>query len=243
MAGEPKRVSVVVPTYDEIALEPWLDSLAAIIAPMNGEIILVDDSEPAGHSALRALAAVKRDMRLRVLTGNRMGKGDAIRVGMLEANGSAIVQLDADIEEEKLRLIPTFVELIERDGYDLVIAERRSRWEYRSLVRFFLSVVLFLAQRLFIFQSTRFFDTQCGIKAYGRDAGRRLAALQTVRGGMVDIEFLYIAVKNQMRIAQVPITPMRELRPSRLRVLRCLVTDPVALLRIKWNGLRGRYTP
>jgi hypothetical protein len=124
----------------------------------------------------------------------------------------------------------------------VVIAERRSRWQYRNLGRFILSIGLFLAQRFFIFQSTRFFDTQCGFKAYRRDAARRLATLQSVRGGMYDIEYLYIAVKNGMTVAQVPITPMRELRPSRLRVWRCLVTDPVDLLRVKWNGLRGRYT-
>jgi hypothetical protein len=59
---------------------------------------------------------------------------------------------------------------------------------------------------------------------------------------MYDIEYLYIAVKNGMRIAQVAVTPMRELRPSRLRVLRCLVTDPIDLVRLKWNGMRGRYT-
>jgi hypothetical protein len=59
---------------------------------------------------------------------------------------------------------------------------------------------------------------------------------------MVDIEYLYIAMKNELRIAQVPVAPMRELRPSRLRILRCLVTDPVELLRVKWNGLRGSYT-
>ena len=80
------------------------------------------------------------------------------------------------------------------------------------------------------------------IEAECREAARRIASLQTVRGGMYDIEYLYIAVKNGMRIAQVPVTPMRELRPSRLRVLRCLVDDPIALVRVKWNGLRGRYT-
>ena len=66
--------------------------------------------------------------------------------------------------------------------------------------------------------------------------------MQTVRGGMYDIEYLYIAVKQRMRIAQVPVSPMRELRPSRLRVLRCLAVDPFDLVRVKWNGIRGRYT-
>lgn len=223
------RVSIVVPTYNEPALEAWLAQLERVLPP-GSEVLVVDDSEtpPALRSA-------------RVLRGEKRGKGDAVRIGMLAAEGDVVFHIDADIEDEKLALIPRFVDLVE-DGHDVVIAERRSRLQYRNLGRFLLSIGLFLAQRFFVFNSTRFFDTQCGFKAFRRDAARRLASLQTVRGGMYDIEYLYIAVKNGMRIAQVPVTPMRELRPSRLRVWRCLVTDPVALLRVKWNGLRGRYT-
>jgi len=122
------------------------------------------------------------------------------------------------------------------------MAERRERLQYRNVARLILSAGLFVAQRVFVFQSARFFDTQCGFKAFRRDAARRLATLQTVDGGMYDIEYLYIAVKNGMRIAQVPVPPMPEVRSSRIRVLRCLVTDPLALLRVKWNGVRGQYS-
>jgi len=225
------RVSVVVPTYNEPGLDAWVANVLSVL-PNDAEIVIVDDTEPP--------LQIHRD-RVRVLEGMRRGKGDAVRIGMLAAQGDVIFHLDADIEEEKLTLLPSLVELI-ANGSDVAIAERRTRWQYRSLGRFVLSIGLFLLQRLFIFQSTRFFDTQCGIKAFRRDSARTLASLQTVCGGMYDIEYLYIAVKRGMRIAQVPITPMRELRPSRLRVLRCLVTDPVDLLRVKWNGLRGLYT-
>jgi dolichyl-phosphate beta-glucosyltransferase len=232
-----KRLSLVVPTYNETDLAPWLASVQSVVAPLDAEVLIVDDSGDDVHAQLRKL----ENEWVRVLPGTRRGKGDAIRVGTLAAEGHVIVALDADIEEEKLRLIPEFVRLIEEENYDVVIAERRSRLQYRNAARFLLSIGLFLAQRLFIFHSTRFFDTQCGFKAYRRDAARRLVELQTVHGGMVDIEYLYIATKLKMRIAQVPVTPMRELRPSKLRVLRCLVHDPAALLRVKWNGLVGRY--
>ena len=200
------------------------------MVPPDSEILIVDDSEE-----------VPRVANARVIRGEKRGKGDAVRIGMLAAEGEVVFHLDADIDEEKLALVPDFIRLID-EGHDVAIAERRGRWQYRNLGRFFLSIGLFLGQRFFIFHSTRFFDTQCGFKAFRRDAARTLAELQTVRGGMYDIEYLYIAVKRGMRIAQVPVEPMRELRPSRLRVLRCLATDPVDLVRVKWNGVRGRYS-
>jgi len=261
------QVSIVVPTFNEPELQLWIQQLRRVL-PADSEVIIVDDSDvlpltrPSGtlsppggardsRETLPASALLpaggekvpKADEglpQLRVLAGEKRGKGDAVRIGMLAAEGEVVFHLDADLDEEKLALLPEFLRLI-GDGYDVVIAERRP-WQYRNAGRFVLSIGLFLAQRLFIFQSARFFDTQCGLKAFRRDAARRLASLQTVRGGMYDIEYLYIAVKNGMRIARVAVSPMRELRPSRLRVLRCLVTDPVDLLRVKWNGVRGRYT-
>ncbi|HEX2831451.1 MAG TPA: glycosyltransferase [Thermoanaerobaculia bacterium] len=236
-----KRVSVVVPTYREPDLQPFLQRLSRALAPLDGEIVIVDDSDDATHDALRASATGWSAVEVRVLRGTRRGKGDAIRIGLLAAEGAVLLYLDADIEESKLLLLPQFVSLIENDGYNVVMGERRSRWEYRNFGRFLLSLGLFLAQRLFIFQSARFFDTQFGFKAFDRESARHIASLQTVPGGMIDIEHLYIATRNHMRIAQLPVTPVRELRPSRLRILRCLVTDPIALLRVKWNGVRGRY--
>ncbi len=214
-----------------------LDRLEPVLAPLEGEVVIVDDSEAAPLEA----ANQTRSIAVRLLRGDRRGKGDAVRLGMLAADGEVVLHLDADIDEETLPLIADFVRRIEA-GSDVVIAERRGRWHYRNFARFILSIGLFLAQRLFVFHSSRFFDTQCGLKAFRRAVARRLASLQSVRGGMYDIEYLYIAVKNGMRIDQVSIGAMRELRPSRLRVWRCLYTDPIDLLRVKWHGLRGRYT-
>ncbi|HJQ37899.1 MAG TPA: glycosyltransferase [Thermoanaerobaculia bacterium] len=236
------HVSIVVPAYNEPALANDIARIARVLPP-SSEIVVVDDSDVTPEWGTGTLACPDRQECLsstRVLRGEKRGKGDAVRLGMLAAEGEVVFHLDADIDDEKLALIPDFIRLID-EGHDVAIAERRSRWQYRNLGRFILSIGLFVAQRFFIFHSTRFFDTQCGFKAFRKGAARTLAELQTVRGGMYDIEYLYIAVKRGMRIAQVPIAPMRELRPSRLRVWRCLVTDPVDLVRVKWNGVLGRY--
>ncbi len=236
------RVSVVVPAYEEPAIGALLDRLEPHLAPFDGEVVIVDDSSDDAHRALIEAASAPRRITVRVLRGTKRGKGEAVRLGIVAARGEVVFHMDADLGDEQFALIPRFVQLI-AEGNDVAIAERRSRWHYRNLGRFVLSIGLFLAQRFFIFQSTRFFDTQCGFKAFRRDAAQRLAAMQSVRGGMFDIEYLYIALKNGMRIAQVPVPPMRELRESRVRVLRCLVVDPFDLLRVKWNGVRGRYSP
>jgi dolichyl-phosphate beta-glucosyltransferase len=224
-----KRVSIVVPSYNEPALDALAERLTRVLPP-DSEILFVDDSD-----VLPVVA------NARVIRGAKRGIGDAVRLGFLASEGEVVFHLDADVDDATLTLIPAFIGLIDA-GNDVAMAERRGRLQYRNVARLILSAGLFVAQRVFVFQSARFFDTQCGFKAFRRDAAQRLATLQTVSGGMYDIEYLYIAVKSGMRIAQVPVPPMPEVRSSRIRVLRCLVTDPLALLRVKWNGLRGRYS-
>lgn len=224
-----KRVSIVVPSYNEPALDALVERLTRVL-PSDSEILFVDDSD-----------VLPEVSNARVLRGAKRGIGDAVRRGILAAEGEVVFHLDADVDDATLALIPAFISLIDA-GNDVAMAERRGRLQYRNVARLILSAGLLIAQRVFVFQSARFFDTQCGFKAFRRDAAKRLATLQTVSGGMYDIEYLYIAVKSGMRIAQVPVRPMPEVRSSRIRVLRCLVTDPLALMRVKWNGLRGRYS-
>jgi dolichyl-phosphate beta-glucosyltransferase len=222
-----EAVTIVIPTRNEPNLAQWLETLHASVA---AEIVIVDDStSPVGDLP-----------HARVIRGPDRGKGAAVGVGILAAEGEAIVVVDADLDQATMMRIPEFVERI-RDGYDVVAGER-TRWRFDNLGRFVLSIGLFLAQRLLIFHNARFFDTQCGLKAYRRAAARRLAQLQTVDGGMYDIEYLYIAVLNRMRIDSVAVTPWPETRATRLRILRCLRTDPVDLVKTKWNGIRGRYS-
>ena len=92
-----------------------------------------------------------------------------------------------------------------------------------------------------MFQSLFFNDTQCGFKAFKGRVLRSFAQKQTVHGGMFDIEYLYMARFNKLRIGKVSVVPLPEIRTSRINLWRCLFYDAVDLVSIKIRGMMGYY--
>jgi dolichyl-phosphate beta-glucosyltransferase len=221
-------ISVVIPVLNESRIAEFVAAVEKTLAGRSLEIILVNDGEPVTVERAHELA------------GEHRGKGFAVRQGVLASTGDVVIVTDADMVA-LLPHLPRFADLISLDHYDLVIAEREHELTGRPLLRYILSYGLLVAQRLFIFNSFRFRDTQCGFKAFRGEVARAIAARQRVDGGMYDIEYLYVAVRNRLRIAQIPVGRVAEERPSRIRLLECLRRDPRALLMVKWRGLTGRY--
>lgn len=228
-------ISVVIPVLNEDRLDGFVSGARAAIEAHGHftEIIVVHD----GGNALPELTG--KDVRL--MPGPQRGKGAAVREGLLAARGDVTFVVDADLEALFPRFGP-FVDLVLREGCDVVIAERTPDWHARGLLRFVLSYGLYAAQRLFVFGSRRFADTQCGFKAFTTAVGADLARRQRVNGGMYDIEYLYMAVKTGLRVGQVPVGVLAESRLSKVRIWRSLRRDPLDLLLIKWRGLTGVYS-
>jgi glycosyltransferase involved in cell wall biosynthesis len=233
-------ICVIVPTYNEPPLAAFLDRLVSVIAPIGGEVLVVDDSGAAIHDQLRAEAAVARAVPVRVIAGEHRGKGAAVRRAIGESRGDIVFYIDADTDDARMALIPEFVRLIESANYDVVIAERG--WKGRTPLRAFFSIALHLLQRFLIFRSARFFDTQCGFKAFRRDIALRMASLQTLDRGLYDVEYLAIAMTNRFRVARVPVAQAPPVRPSRMPAILLLPLHLFDLLRVKRNLMRGRYS-
>jgi dolichyl-phosphate beta-glucosyltransferase len=233
-------ICVIVPTYNEPPLASFLDQLVAVVAPIGGEILVVDDSGPVIHDELRAEAVVARAVPVRVIAGEHRGKGAAVRRAIAESRGDIVFYIDADTDDERMARIPEFVRLIESERYDVVIAERG--WKGRTPLRAFFSIALHLMQRLLIFRSARFFDTQCGFKAFRREAALRMASLQTLDRGLYDVEYLAIAVTSRFRVARVPVAQAPVSRPTRVPAILHLPLHLLDLLRVKRNLMRGRYS-
>jgi dolichyl-phosphate beta-glucosyltransferase len=246
--SSPPLVSVVIPTLREDQIGQTLTVLGDELAQIDDyrfEILLVDDSaEPfkeimdAATVAFNARFAPK--LAAKRVDGPRKGKGAAMREGALASGGHIVFWMDADLPVP-LENVARFLRLFEEEGVDLVVAERPFDRNLSQPVRFVASRALFALQRLLVFHSRAFNDTQCGFKAFRGDLLRRIAGKQIVDGGMADIEYLFVAIRAGARAARVGVVPNPETRESKINVRNALLTDPIDLVRIKLRSLRGGY--
>ncbi|HWP84985.1 MAG TPA: dolichyl-phosphate beta-glucosyltransferase [Terriglobia bacterium] len=239
----PVFLSVVIPVYNESARIP--QTVSQVLAYLRGrpercELVVVDDGSTDGSADL--IAAICRDFPdARLLRHERNhGKGCAVRHGMLAAQGEYLLFSDADLSapiEEAARLLEPMPR-----GYDVVIGSRALR---RDWIQVHQSRRRELAGSLFnwwlrLVTGLPFRDTQCGFKAFRREAARRLFALQTLDGFGFDAEILYLARKFGYRTLEVPVH-WSHAEGTKIRLLRDGLRMAGDLLRIRWNDFRGRY--
>ena len=202
------RLSIVIPAFNERARLPrtladtlgWCDAHAP-----DAEVIVVDDGSTDDTQKVVATFEAQ-DHRVRCLPCLHKGKGAAVRAGMLQAKGRAVLFMDADGATAPTE-IPTLLRLIER-GSDIAIGSRvlhaaGERHVDRSLHRrvmagFFSGVVSLFAVR-------GFSDTQCGFKMFRREVIESIFTLQQLDGFAFDVEILFIARRLRLSIDEAPI--------------------------------------
>jgi dolichyl-phosphate beta-glucosyltransferase len=246
-ATNPVDVSLVIPTFREFALE---DSIRNLLGHLTAfplgvtEILVVDDSDDEAQAAAAAVLEKNApglvDCDLRLIPGPRRGKGAAVREGVLAARGKVIFVMDADLPVA-LRYLNEFAAVLRSGTVDGVVAERPNDRNRDNFVRNVLSRGLYWVQRGLVFRAHCFDDTQCGFKAFRAELLQRIARQQVIEGGMVDLEYLYVARFLGANVVRVPVDVNLEIRPSRINVWRCLRVDPVDIGRLVIRGLTGHY--
>lgn len=217
------ELSVVIPAYNEAKrLPPYLGSVRSYLDgryPGAYEVIVVDDgSRDALADVLRLLEPDWPELVVMRHPDN-LGKGAAVRTGMLAARGEVLLFADADGAApigEEARLAAAIAAGAEvAVGSRLIAAADVTRRRTRlrgTLGRLFAGVA-----RRWLHIGVR--DTQCGFKMFRREPGRRLFSLSRETGYLFDLELLGWAQRLGFRIAEVPIewadVPGGHLHPSR----------------------------
>jgi glycosyltransferase involved in cell wall biosynthesis len=213
------------------------------------EVLVVDDGSE-DHTADIVEEVAARHPNLGVVRNPHRGKGYAVRTGMLKARGRFILYSDADFSapiEEIEKLLPHLM-----GRYSIAIGSREGsgavRYDepfYRHLMgRVFNTFVRLVAL-------PQFHDTQCGFKAFRRDAAFTLFRnlhlygdnAADVKGAMVtgfDVEVLYLGLKWGYKIKEVPVrwyyskgANVNPLKDS-YRMLR-------DIFKVRLNDVRGVY--
>jgi dolichyl-phosphate beta-glucosyltransferase len=236
-------LSIVIPALNEQErIGKTLDEIAGYIRKKNipAEIIVVSDgSRDRTAEVVRAREGKLPGLSLVEFRENR-GKGFAVRTGIEKAGGRWVLFSDADHStpiEEFDRFLP-FLE----SGFSVVIGSRAlpdSRIEiHQNRIRETMGKSFnFLVQSLVI---SGLKDTQCGFKAFEREAIRKIISFQRVERFGFDVEILYLAEKLGYSIHEVPVRWINSPQ-SRVRIMRDSSRMILDLLRIRWLDLRGMY--
>jgi dolichyl-phosphate beta-glucosyltransferase len=243
----PSSVSLILPAFNE---QPRiLGSLEkitryAIKSWSSWELILVDDGSSDGTAAavqqFGASSNVEQHIRILRNDVNR-GKGFSVRRGFLEAHHDIVIFSDSDLStpiEESGKLLAS----IQQGGYHGAFGSRALPdsliQQHQPLWREYGGKVFNLLMR--VIAGLPYHDTQCGFKAFRREACLPVFQRQRIERFGFDVEILYLARKQGLRLQEVPVA-WSHCPDSKVRYSRDSREMFIDLLRIRWNDWRGYY--
>ena len=235
--------SVVIPAYNESdRIRPTLDEIIRHAQEQNwdAEILVVDDgSRDDTAEIVRAYSREHPQIQLIQNPGNR-GKGFSVRNGMLHARGDICLFTDADLSSPIAEAEKLFDAI--RHGADIAIGSRWLRAELQTerqpLYRQVFGRIFNLLLRLVL--GLHFVDTQCGFKAFRREAAQRIFPLLKIERWGFDPEILFLARRLGLRTVEVPVIWAHS-EGTRLHPFRDGMRMFVDVIRIRWNALTGAY--
>lgn len=203
-------LSIIIPAYNE---EKKIEKDLALVydylekQPYTYEVLVVDDgSRDKTSEIVMSLKAGYRNLSCIKYKENR-GKGYAVRTGMLQAKGEYVLFADAgtcvpfEDLEKAIRLL--------RDSCDVAIGSRalpesqvlRKQPKYRQIGSRLFGVVV-----RHIMGVNPIKDTQCGFKAFKREAALAIFNRNRINGFMFDTETILNAKKMSFKIIEFPVT-------------------------------------
>jgi glycosyltransferase involved in cell wall biosynthesis len=169
------------------------------------ELIIVEDGS-TDRTVEIAQDMVSRNDRVKLVSNEeRLGKGKAIRSGVLYAEKKFVGYMDADLSadpSEFERLLP-FI-----DDFDIVVGSRILRGQLprikRPFIRSFLSSCY---SKLFrtVFRGITIYDPQCGLKLFKMSIAQDLLSQIETNGFAFDCEVIAKASSLGFSIKEVPI--------------------------------------
>ena len=235
--------SFVFPAYNES--ERLTTSIPKVLEyvcdqRLAAEIIVVNDgSRDNTAEVVRRFASADPIVRLLENPGNR-GKGYSVRNGVLHAAGDVILFSDTDLSSPIYEASKLFAAL--EAGADVAIGsrwlQRETQTERQPWLRQLYGRLFNLGLRLLL--GLTYHDTQCGFKAFTRQAAQVVFSRQRIERWGFDPEILFLANKFKLRTVEVPVEWAHDHR-SKINPLRDGIKMGTEVLAVRLNEMRGLY--
>lgn len=242
--SQPIDLSIVIPAYNEEAsIGPTLQALRGHLGglDLSWEVVVVDDGSDDGTATVVA-QQVGEDARIRLIRGGRLGKGGAIRRGILSARGAWRFMADADMAMPVDNLDRFLTAARRADAPHIVIGSREGPGSQRigeHPARHVIGRVFNGWVRLLVLPGIA--DTQCGFKLFSAEAAEALFPRLTIDGFAFDVELLVLARRAGFAVQEAGIV-WHGRADSRVAVGRGAGAFG-DVVRIWWKRLTQRYGP
>lgn len=243
------KLSVIIPAYNEEEnlkngvlndVDSYLDKQAYTY-----EVLIVDDgSKDKSVELIEQFISSKKNYRL--IRNNHGGKAIAVMTGMLESRGRIALFTDMDQATPLAEIEKLLKEF--GNGYDIVIGSRTGR-KGAPAIRKLMAWGFALLRTLLL--GLPFKDTQCGFKAFNRQAIEMVFQpllkrwhKHRLNGAAVnagfDVETLFLAKKMDLKIAEVGVE-WHYVGTERVQAIRDSLDALQDMLKIRINDLTGSY--
>jgi len=236
-------LSLIIPAFNEEArIGKSLDRILSFLQRQSysSEVIIVDDGSQDRTSEL-VRNRLGKDSRIRIYQQpHNLGKGEAVKQGMLLGNGEYLFFSDADLSVT-IETLPDFLTHLENQ-FDVAIGTRQIAGAaievHQPFYREFLGKMYTRLTNWIL--GLRITDFTCGFKGFRRQVARDLFSRQRLKNWGFDAEIFYLAQLKGYRVREVPVT-WRDDRATKVRLCRDSFRSFIELLQIRIYDAQGKY--
>jgi glycosyltransferase involved in cell wall biosynthesis len=244
-------LSVVIPAYnEEINLKRGvLNSVLEYLEQkkFSWEVLILDDgSKDKTIDLVAEFASHHKNFKL--YKEPHRGKGGTLIAGVRYAVGEVVLTLDMD-QSTPISEFDKFISKFD-EGNDIVIGSRSGR-PGQPILRKLMAYGLVVLRTLILRLPHK--DTQCGFKAYNQKAVKKVFDKIQIYGGSktanssgsvsagFDMEVLYIARKQKLKVAEVSVEWYEYGERREVSPIRDSWEGLRDLIQIRLNAIQGKY--
>lgn len=237
----PPFLSIVIPAYNEERRLPYtLEQIFSFLKEQSytAEVLVVENGSKDRTFEI-ATGFAKRYPNLSVFQENEKGKGNAVRRGMLAAQGEYRFMCDADLSMPVADIQKFLPPALKDVGVAIASREVEGAVRYNEpYLRHLTGRVFNNLIRMLVLPGLQ--DTQCGFKCFRAEIAEDVFRYLTLTGWSFDVEVLYIARQKGYSIREVPIHWYFN-ADTKISVIKDSWKMFLDLLTIRLNAKRGFY--
>lgn len=233
-------LSIIIPIYNEQHRMQKITKIYQFLNRLNFnyEVLLINDG--SDDNSLNKLNQLSKRLKCRLISYKKnIGKGYAIKIGMLAAKGKYKLFTDIDLStpiDELNKFLPYLKK------YDVIIGSRKTLGaklkRRQTLIRETLGKGFTMLSRLIL--QINISDFTCGFKCFSKRAAEQIFKKQRIERWGFDSEVLFLAKKLGFTIKEIPVAWSNDPN-TKVKFPHDIIRSLVDLYKIRYHDLKRMY--